>query len=270
MTKLTEMINLKAAVTGAAVLTALSSFVASPVQAIIIGGGPSTPNEFTYQFLLDTGADDASDSSGDMSSTFTFTEFTDAVEDLKIFDDTNNELLIGKSDLPNLNLKVQQVKLSEVPGDITFEAIFSSLNGFNTTSTQGFKYTVDFTSEMNPEGITVSTSSGDVTFETAGFVVPINPEFFPSFPSSPNPLKSLEDLINLDVEFPIFAEYSGDEDSIVEDRQGLGDDGQGISFSLVNQPESVPEASTPVSILALGILGIGAILKRKQQNKPLN
>ena len=274
MTKLTEMINLKAAVAGAAVLTALPSFLASPAQAISMGGG-GFPNLFEYNFQLETDTPIDLDSSG---------TFSGAVLNLTIDD-------IGTPgtdiDLSNVNLTVTKVDdlttLVDPSTGTSFVEFFENIpNNPELTSTQGFIYQV----KLDDVGINpINTSFGDITFKTAGFIVPkelLTPDIIPL-----ESLNSLDKLIDLPkdlpeeekYQFPLYQVYSSiDEngDGIPDiEAQGLIADldaavPSGIKFSLVTRPESVPEASTSVSLLALGILGIGAILKRKQQNNPLN
>ena len=165
MTKLTEMINLKAAVSGAAVLTALSGFISQPAQAFFPFNGPSINDNSNVSFEINLETDPGlggilPQNISNVVENFVFTNnfgTPDTMDDITVsFDGV--DLFVSECCSPTTFFGVGDPK-SNFVDDLIRDEIFSGSIPRNF-----LQYSVEF-SNATVEGVSgVSNVSGLFTF----------------------------------------------------------------------------------------------------------
>ena len=237
MTKLTEMINLKAAITGAVILTILSCFIAESAQASPFNRKRNRVN---------------SGGSSGVSFKFQFSLFTERLENgvfVPINDDnTSEDIGIFQGSIENLLSEITFTNNSiDFPVGAGQKLSMGTLKAEKTTteSFDGIEYSIINPANNNPIlSFFLSTQT-------------INP-------ADINPLINDIDFISNN---GIFDEFSF-ATIFINGKSTSGVIGQPFKISqseeLIDNTK-VPESSTTISILALG--GLGLLLKRKANNK---
>ena len=269
MTKLTEMINLKTAIVGPAFLTALSGFIASPTQAISIGGS-GWPNVFDYQSLIIDTEKNPDVAVEELTIRFTGTVQNPDAGDPPMLTRTSKNLKIQVSSSSySANSEITDIDFSTTK---TLEEIFNDINGGRSITINDdniFEYTITLDNELK-KVIALNSSEGSPAFEEIGFIVPTNitigngngngKPITLDVTKFNDPLTGLEEIVNkLDITFPI-----------TEGGELVQEFFPDTGLSLSKVKKVVPESHTTTPILSLGIFGLSVALKRKKSNKFLS
>lgn len=247
--------------------TIIPSLVTSAQALSLRWGG--YPDFFQYDLTLNSDATL-------LSSVGERAIFSEAIEELFIYDDAfpRNEI-INKS---NLDLKVINIGGCFDPaGFFYYDSCSEIQENFDTInagkmieideSQPIFEYTVNISERLDftRSDDTGFTETFDIDYQTFGFLIPsafsVDGREI-TLTELDTSLRGLEALIGLEIDIPIVALVIVDEGFGTETIGLIDSPAGGLSF--IGNDTSIPESSSTLSLLTLGILGIGTTLKRKQ------
>ena len=275
MTKLTEMINLKAAVSGATFLTALSCLLPTSAQAGAFGFS-NNPADPTRAFTLNSEVENTSVDPNEGIYPNTIGYYNNPAE-------ISGEFFTAKDFRNNspdqfVNLTVIECCSPFENGDIDDDLDFNIIQNNNPTSTQveglledsGFTsitgdiYQYYFTNPTNSRIFSFYLPTEFVYQDINGNSFDLQANDFISRGLDPDDFLPTKTLLGIDIlaaeaqaggidPFDLFTSYDFQTDNAVS--------GSGNRFIVINR---VPEPTTGISLLALGLFGGIQLLKRKK------